>query len=226
MEVSANSSPRWFSYLKCKLFWAVFICALVHVSGAIGMAFFDRDAFLALTSVNLLLMFGLLLWTEERITSSLIYSLVIIFVTGVVTEIIGVNTAILFGSYNYGDFFGVKVFDVPLLIGVNWFCIVYCCFILVSKILRKIRHAFIFVPLFTALLTTGFDWIMEPAAVALNFWRWEGDSIPFLNYASWFIITFILTRIIMLFDPSLSNRFPIYLLAIQAAFFIFIRIAG
>ena len=126
MDIVSRTYQRYLPYTKTKLFWAVFICALVHVSGAIGMGFFNRDAFLEMTSLNLLLMFVMLMWTEDRITASLIYSLVIIFVTGVVTEIIGVNTGILFGTYTYGDFFGIKVFDVPLLIGVNWFCIVYC----------------------------------------------------------------------------------------------------
>lgn len=224
MDIFSRSYQRYLPYLKNKLFWAVFICALVHVSGAIGMAFFNREAFLEMTSLNLLLMFVLLLWTEERITTSLIYSLVIIFITGVVTEVIGVNTGILFGSYTYGDFFGIKVFDVPLLIGINWFCIVYCCYVLTARFIGTGRYTFVLTPLITALLTTAFDWIMEPAAVLLNFWKWEGDVIPFLNYASWFMITFLLVRIMLIIDPPRSNRFAIYLLAIQASFFIFLRL--
>lgn len=224
MDIVSRSYQRYLPYLKNKFFWAVFICVLVHVSGAIGMAFFNREAFLEMTSLNLLLMFVLLLWTEDRITASLTYSLVIIFLTGVFTEVIGVNTGILFGTYSYGDFFGIKVFDVPLLIGVNWFCIVYCCYILTTSFIHNSRYTFVLIPLITALLTTAFDWIMEPVAVALNFWTWEGGVIPFLNYASWFMITFILVRIMLFFNPPRSNRFAIYLLAIQALFFIFLRI--
>ncbi|MFN5422316.1 MAG: carotenoid biosynthesis protein [bacterium] len=224
MQIGLTFFHRLLPYLKSKIFWAVFICGLVHVSGAIGMVFFDRDAFLELTSVNLILMFVLLLWTEDRITPAWIYSLLIIFITGVVTEIIGVNTGILFGSYSYGDFFGMKIMDVPLIIGVNWFCIVYCCFILASRFIRNRRFAFVLIPFFTAILTTAFDWIMEPAAVTLTFWNWKGGVIPLLNYASWFIITFVLVRIMLFFNTPTTNRFSIYLLGIQASFFIFLRI--
>ncbi len=225
MGIASRSIYSFLPFLRSKIFWAVFICALVHVSGAIGMAFYNREAFLELTSVNLLLMFLLLLWTEERITSSFVYSLVIIFITGVGTEIIGVNTGVLFGTYKYGDFFGFKLFHVPVLIGINWFCIVYCCFILAFNFLKSHRYAFLLIPSFTAVLTTTFDWIMEPAAVALNFWTWEGGVIPLLNYASWFMITFVLVRIMLFFDPPASNRFSTFLLGIQALFFIFLRIA-
>lgn len=225
MRNDTSSYSHYLQLLKSKIFWAVFICALVHVSGAIGMAFFNREAFLEMTYVNLLLMFALLLWTEDRITSSFIYSLIIIFITGVVTEIIGVNTGLLFGSYQYGDFFGLKLLNVPILIGVNWFCIVYSCFILACQFVRNSRYAFIIIPFITALLTTAFDWIMEPAAVALNFWTWEGGVIPLLNYASWFMITFVLVRIMLLLDSPRSNIFAIYLLIIQAFFFIFLRIS-
>ena len=36
------------------------------------------------------------------------------------TEAIGVNTGLLFGTYEYGANLGFKIFGVPLIIGVNW----------------------------------------------------------------------------------------------------------
>ena len=75
MAIVPISTTRLLPLIKKPIFWAVFICALVHVSGAIGMVFFNRQAFLELTAVNLLLMFTLLYWIEERITAALLYSL-------------------------------------------------------------------------------------------------------------------------------------------------------
>jgi putative membrane protein len=225
MAIVPTSNTTLLSLIKRPIFWAVFICALVHVSGAIGMVFFNRQAFLELTAVNLLLMFTLLYWIEERITAPLVYSFVVIFITGVVTEIIGVNTGLLFGAYVYGDFFGPKFLGVPLVIGINWFCIVYCSFVVVAKWMNTCRHSFFLIPLLSSLLATAFDWVMEPAAVALNFWTWEGGHIPFLNYASWFGLTFLLVCVMRFLKTPASNQFAIFLLLIQAFFFIFLRIS-
>ena len=211
--------------VKRPIFWAVFICALVHVSGAIGMVFFNRHAFLELTAVNLLLMFTLLYWIEERVTAPLLYSFAVIFITGVVTEIIGVNTGLLFGSYVYGDFFGPKFLGVPLVIGINWFCIVYCSFVCVSRWLGESKYLFFLIPFFSSLLATAFDWVMEPVAVALNFWNWQGGDIPLLNYASWFFITFFLVSFMRFLKTPTSNQFAILLLLIQTFFFVFLRAA-
>ena len=35
-------------------------------------------------------------------------------------EVAGVKTGMLFGSYAYIENLGIKIFDVPLLIGLNW----------------------------------------------------------------------------------------------------------
>jgi putative membrane protein len=40
---------------------------------------------------------------------------------------LGVHTGILFGNYKYGNALGLKLNDVPILIGINWFIVVYAC---------------------------------------------------------------------------------------------------
>ena len=42
------------------------------------------------------------------------------FLTGMITEILGVQLGWIFGDYQYGEALGYKLFGVPLLIGVNW----------------------------------------------------------------------------------------------------------
>ena len=75
-----------------------------------------------------------------------------------------------------------------------------------------------------ALIATAFDWIMEPAAVGLGFWTWAGDgSIPMLNYACWFLISWLLLLAGMLFGIEVRNRFSIPLLLIQSLFFLMLR---
>jgi putative membrane protein len=73
-----------------------------------------------------------------------------------------------------------------------------------------------------ALIATIFDWIMEPAAVTLGFWSWEGGLIPLLNYLTWFgislIILFLFTRLRLK-----QHQFAVNLLLIQASFFMLVR---
>ena len=39
---------------------------------------------------------------------------------GFIFEIIGVKTGLIFGHYKYCNGLGTKVFDVPLIISLNW----------------------------------------------------------------------------------------------------------
>ena len=43
-----------------------------------------------------------------------------------------------------------------------------------------------------SILMTFFDFIMEPAAIKLNYWSWLTTTIPLQNYLAWFVISFIL----------------------------------
>jgi putative membrane protein len=100
----------------------------VHVSGAIGIAFFNRAFFVGYTPLNLFLMFILLIWNETELNLGLFKAFLFAFGAGLLSEMIGVNTGYLFGSYHYGDVFGEKLFGVPFLIGLNWFCIVFAAY--------------------------------------------------------------------------------------------------
>src|SRR5215203_650278 len=105
---------------------ATFIALLFHVSGFFGMLTRYKCWFIANTPLNLLIMFGLIVWTHPGKNASFIAFFFFAFATGMVTEIIGVNTAFLFGRYEYGKTLGKGLLGVPWLIGINWFTIMYC----------------------------------------------------------------------------------------------------
>jgi putative membrane protein len=67
-----------------------------------------------------------------------------------------------------------------------------------------------------------FDWIMEPAAVKLGFWSWEGGQIPLLNYISWFLLSVFLLAIFSRLKLK-PHAFAANLLLIQTAFFLLVR---
>lgn len=152
-------------------------------------------------------------------------------------EVIGINTGILFGDYKYGDTLGYKIWNVPVLIGINWFIIIYCCGISVYTLLMKmiVRVAAdsgktpaamkaLSVIIDGATLAVFFDWLMEPVAIKLGYWSWNVDgSIPVLNYICWFIVSVLLLSIFHFTKFNKQNKFAVNLLLIQLMFFLLLR---
>lgn len=213
----------------------LFLAILFHISGVIGILFTPyKDWFIHNTPITLLLMGVLLAASQERIEKGFIGFFLMAFATGMITEIIGVNSGILFGEYTYGSVMGPKLLGVPFLIGMNWFVIVFCCGslmqqlnkVMLSKYEAPIPRAIIkwSVVIDGAVLATFFDWLMEPVAIQLGFWTWEGGTIPMLNYACWFVISAILLAIQQQLKIKAQNHFAIHLLIIQALFFLSLRI--
>ena len=206
---------------------SVFVALLFHVNGMIGMAGIEKDWFVAMTPVNLMFMFALLIYTEGYVNKNFGLFFFLCFSVGMVTEIIGVNTGLLFGHYFYGAPMGMKFLGVPLLIGIQWFVSVYCS----AQILFGLENAFkitafnIFTrAVSTALITTAFDYIIEPAAIKLGYWSWYGQDIPFYNYICWLIISFFLSLFYFNIrkENKAVNRFAIILCFIQTVFFIYV----
>lgn len=216
--------------------WSVIVALVVHIAGLIGMVWGDPVWFASKTPLNLLLMFGLLILNQPRRDSSFYLFLILGFVTGMFTEMIGVHTGILFGQYAYGSVLGPSWKGVPFLIGLNWFVTVFIAAGMARLAFESVRPKrtsllenrlvnFLLLPLAGAAIATAFDWIMEPAAVSLGFWTWAGDgSIPLLNYICWFAISWLLLTAGMFLDIDVRNRFSVPLLLIQSSFFLLLRL--
>jgi len=216
---------------------ATAIAILFHTIGIVGLLYFDKAFFLGSTPVNLLLMFVLLVWTQKEKNKYFFLFLISCFCIGIAVEMIGINTAMLFGEYEYGDVLGYKVQNVPLLIGINWFIIIYCSGISIQTLLMKAINRIaadtgkspmalkaISVIIDGATLAVFFDWLMEPVAVKLGYWTWKGDgSIPFFNYICWFVVSVVLLSVFHFAKFDKQNKFAVNLLLIQVMFFLILR---
>ena len=216
---------------------ATFIALLFHTIGLIGILFIKTDFFVQSTVINLLLMFALLVWTQKGKNIPFLVFFVAVFILGIGAEMIGVNTAALFGKYHYGNVLGLKVMNVPIIIGINWFVIIYCCGISIHTLLMKainlmatdtakkpMRLKAVSVIVDGATLAVFFDWVMEPVAVKLGYWQWgEGGDVPGFNYFSWFIVSILLLAIFQLSKFNKQNKFAVNLLLIQLMFFLLLR---
>lgn len=215
----------------------MFLALLFHVCGAIGILYTPyKEWFINNTPLHLLLMAALLVFTQTEKNISFYLFGIICYMTGMCTEIIGVNTGYLFGNYIYGEVMGPKLYAVPWLIGINWFIIVFCAGCTIHRLNEWIYQKLadnmqppVSVQVFSfvtdaALITTFFDWIMEPVAVKIGFWKWipEG-SIPAYNLLCWFIISALLLTVFRFMKFDKHNQFAVHLFIIQILFFLLLQ---
>ncbi len=226
--------------IKIKNNIAVFVALLFHSCGAIGILFSPyKDWFINNTSLNLLLMAGLLIFTQPSYNNLFWAFAIITALVGLGVEIIGVNTSFLFGNYSYGSLMGYKIMGVPLLIGIQWFVTVYCCGVIMQYVnnwtKRKLSSSdmdntttnkiqSISLVIDAALLATFFDYIMEPVAQKLGYWQWKNNEIPFFNYTCWFFVSAFLLFLLTKLSFNKLNQFAIHLFIIQLLFFLALRI--
>lgn len=159
--------------------------------------------------------FVLELSTKNAWRSWIIWLLV--YLIGMIVELIGVNTSLLFGTYRYGENLGVKVFGVPILIGINWVVLTFLT-ATISKSFIKNKWLAI---LFGSILMVLLDFFIEPTAPIFDFWSWESGSAPFRNFVDWFVVSLLLQIIVKNDLPEESASFPIQHLASQFVFFYF-----
>lgn len=132
-----------------------------------------------------------------------------------VIEVIGASTGLIFGVYYYGEGLGLKLLNVPLIIGLNWIIVVAGASLISEKLIStKFKY------ILTGLLAVIFDLVLEHIAPTLDYWHWKDGIIPFKNFVSWFFIAVILHFAYdKLSNQKLSNLFLINLIS-QFLFFV------
>ncbi len=208
------------NFWNSEIFWIVFISIFFGV-GIIGISmeqFYDK--IVPLSSLQLFLTFLVLYFSRfGKKDLFLLYAFLLFFV-GLLVEIIGTKTGLLFGSYSYGDTLGLKLFGVPVIIGVNWATLVICTGTLVNKLQVK----FLTKVLLAALLMTGMDFLIEPVAVKLDFWSWEDGVIPIYNYVCWFVISIPMLYFYLKWELVENNKVPKAVYLLLLLFFIVINL--
>ncbi|MCH6200548.1 carotenoid biosynthesis protein [Aquiflexum sp. LQ15W] len=192
------------------------IISAFYVSGIIGLSIpIVRPYFQMMTPFTLILSLGILLLFHSGWNKSFGVFAVLAIILGFGSEVMGIHTGFPFGDYEYGETLGFKLFEVPLVIGVNWLLLVYLTGNLFSS---KIKHDGLAAGL-AALLMVAVDFLIEPVAVNLDFWSWAGDIIPLSNYFGWLGVSFIIQILYRKFNFLKENMISSYLLINLVTFF-------
>jgi len=195
--------------------FAIGFLILTHVSGLIGLQTEYRDWFLLMTPFNLLLSFALLMLHHRHWKNSFILFVGVTFLVGYGIEVTGVHTGWPFGEYRYGETLGFKLWEVPLLIGVNWVMLIYASGIVV----QGLRAHRLVKALLAAVMMVLLDYLIEPVAIAYDFWSWDQHDVPFINYLGWFGVALPLCLLFQYLPFAKANKVAAMLFLIQVIFF-------
>jgi bisanhydrobacterioruberin hydratase len=145
-----------------------------------------------------------------------------IFVLSILVENIGVASGKLFGVYEYGLGLGIKMYHVPILIGLNWVVLVYGSNGLVSK---HVSNPFLRI-IGAAVLMVIYDCVLELAAPLMDMWQFFPDKPPIQNYMGWFILAILFHGTIVVAKINTRNEPGESLFIIQVFFFLIIAIGN
>lgn len=194
-----------------------FLIVLFHAVGLMGFLTPSlTPLFLKLVPFHLLLMVVLLIISHYNKNKEFGLFILVTYFAGFLIEVLGVSTGLIFGSYSYGATLGLKLADVPLLIGVNWVILIYCVGNSVKYL--KIRNHLVR-SLIGALFLVILDILIEPVAIRFDYWSWEGMNIPFQNYVAWFVFSFCMLMFFFARKFRKNNPAAITMLVSQMLFF-------
>jgi len=180
-----------------------------------------RNLMLLLTPATLLLT-GLivLFYSYKSSTNKFLLWAAFTYIITFILEVIGVKTGLIFGEYNYGSTLGIKLFDVPLVIGFNWVFVILGSI----SISRLLTNNIFLSSVISALIAFIFDLILEPIAIKLDYWSWSEGIIPIQNYLAWFVIALISALGFNYLKVKVNSKISLHYILVQFVFFVILLI--
>ena len=200
---------------------SVLLLIIFYVVGIIGIGFQIKPDMVLLSWFNLLLTGVIIFINRTENQLSFYWFSMLVFFAGLSVEILGVATGFPFGNYHYGSALGWKLMEVPIILGLNWWILVYASIHLSMLVSRNKTLRFFLAPA----LMLGIDVLIEPLSSKLDFWYWEDIEIPLENYISWYVISFALIGIYFLnFNTKKISNIAIIGFGLQTLFFSILNI--
>jgi bisanhydrobacterioruberin hydratase len=214
MGITDNHSAH--NFLRYKRFVVVFFVIFYFV-GFIGIAIpFSHLLFVKLVPVALLIsLIALLLFHQVAFDTRTILVLATIGLSGYMIEVVGVNTHLVFGQYQYGRALGLKIANTPVLIGLNWLMLTYAG----SSIAERMSLPVWLKIIISSLLVLIYDIILERIAPAMDMWYWYNNIVPLQNYIAWFMIALLFQILIKASGIHTKNSIAFVIMLSQCIFF-------
>jgi uncharacterized membrane protein len=215
--VRQNHSPMDFrKYLRAPWVWTLLL-TIIYMVGFVGIIYPPtRSITVSLTPVNLLLCASVLIFFERQRNAGFIAAALVTAILGFTVEWIGITTGFPFGTYHYEETLGIKFAGVPLIIGLNWFILIYSTQTLGVQLPHWLNAGL------GATIMMGYDLLLEPFAIRFDLWEWHQTEVPLQNYIAWWGISFGLHLLFRRMAGKRKNPLAIAVLTLQSLFFFFL----
>ena len=193
---------------------SIAVLIVIHLVGLLGFIV-AQDTIVHLTALNLIFSaFITLINNQDRKIKHFSY-LLFIGILGYLIEVIGIQSHLICGAYEYGNTLGFKLLDVPVLMSLNWVVPIYCVGIICNYLpYNNLGKAFL-----GAILMITYDILLEPIAIEFDYWTWINTDIPMLNYCAWFVISFLFLLGFNYIGFNKENKTAVVLFLLQLLFF-------
>ncbi|MGI0078143.1 MAG: carotenoid biosynthesis protein [Nitrososphaerales archaeon] len=162
----------------------------------------SADIFFALSFALLFFVLGQSIY-EIGIRNAIVF-LAITTVVGFLFEVLGTSTGLPFGKYYYGNFLGTMVLNVPIVVPLTWFVIVYLAFSMCfshfgeKKTLEPWGRVVAFAGV-AAFGAVAWDFMVDPMFSSYGYWIWENNGsvptlsgVPLSNFVGWFVVALLM----------------------------------
>jgi bisanhydrobacterioruberin hydratase len=171
---------------------------------------------LALTPAALLISYIIILYHEiKNSNKKLLIWIGAVYIITFIIEAAAVITGLIFGEYSYGNTLGLMAFNVPVVIGLNWAIIIWGC----TELTIKLKMHIAIKAAVAAAVAVMLDFLIEPVAVSLDYWRWSEGIIPLQNYIAWFVIAYLFSFSYNYLKLRSSTDLPVHFFFAQVMFF-------
>jgi len=209
-------------YLYKQKLKTIILFIVFYSIGVAGVGFpVTQGIFITMIPVVLLMSFvAILLFHRSLNSQNTRFVFFTIILVSYLVEVAGVNSQLIFGNYIYGNGLGFKVFNAPLIIGINWAMLVYCS----ASIIERFRLNVIVQIFFSSVIMILYDIVLESVAPFLDMWYWNGNTVPLQHYLAWLVLAFIFHGLVKWKKVKTENPLAPAIFICQFLFFVAILI--
>ena len=157
--------------------------------------------------------------------------LLLVAVTAIVFEAVGLATGFPYGRYSYSDTLGPTLLGVPFLVPLAWLMMAWPSRVLAERLTSGVRPARRRLARIgtAAAVFAGWDVVLDPQMVQAGYWTWADpspglpgiDTVPLTNLAGWLLAGAVLMTLLeVLVDrtavadsPRIGDAAPLLALA-------------
>ncbi|HET6392713.1 MAG TPA: carotenoid biosynthesis protein, partial [Blastococcus sp.] len=132
--------------------------------------------------------------------------LVLVGVTAVAFEAVGLATGFPYGRYTYSDALGPTLLGVPFLVPLAWLMMAWPSWVLADLLaapVRPARRAAVRIGAAAAVFA-AWDVVLDPQMVQAGYWTWTHpqpglpgiDTVPLTNLAGWLLAGLVLMALL------------------------------